>query len=135
MGSNYIKLEGNSYIPRADVEPTVTINPGFSGLTIRFQGNNYLYKVQGCFLSASTTSSLASSFDFYSNIKSISSKFHPFTAIPIDEYTVINNNILQINFPIINLSACNVDFIFTNPAGYSKASNSNRFTFVKITSG
>jgi len=135
MGDNYIKLGGNSFIPRADIEPTVTITPGFTGLTIRFQGNNYLYKVQGCFLSASTHTSLASAFNFYSNIKSISSKFQTFTAIPIEEYDVIDNNILQIKFPKVSLSACNVDFIFTNPAGYAKASDSSRFTYVRITSG
>lgn len=135
MGDYYIKLGGGSFIPRADTEPSVTITPGFTGLTLRFQGNNYLYKVQGCYLSASTDTELASAFDFYSNIKSISSKFQTFTAIPIEDYEVINNNILEIKFPKISLSACNVDFIFTNPAGYAKASNSSRFTHVRITSG
>jgi len=134
MGSRYLKLGDGSFIPRGKIVPTVTITPGFTGLKLRFQGNNFGYYVRGLYLSANTNNAMLSCFDFYSHIKSISSKFHAFSGYPIEDYTVIDNNTLSIQFPKINLSAVNIDFIFTNPAGYVKASQSSRFTHIKILS-
>jgi len=128
----YIRLGGTAYTPRQKTFPSLTISPGLTSLKLRFQGNNFFYKVQGCYLSANTDNEMISAFDFYSGIKSISAKFTAFSGIPIDDYQIIGNNILTINFPQITLSGCNVDFIFTNPAGYAKASNSNRFSYVRI---
>lgn len=128
----YIRLGGSAYIPRQETEPTLTLSPGLTSVRLRFQGNNFFYKVQGCYLSANTDNAMISAFDFYSGIRSISAKFAAFSAIPIDNYNVIGNNILTITMPKTTLSGCNVDFIFTNPAGYAKASSSNRFTYIRI---
>lgn len=134
MGKRYKKFRGPSFIPLEKNKPAVTIVPGFSGLKLRFQGNNFKYTVQNVYLSANVSNPILSSFDFYSKIKSISSKFHPFSGYPLTDYTIIDNNTLDIKFPKINLSACNIDFIFANPAGYFKASQSNLFTHVRILS-
>ena len=79
MGDRYLKLGGGSFTPRAKIAPTVTITPGFTGLKLRFQGNQFAYKIQGLYLSANTDNAMLSCFDFYSHIRSISSKFHPFS--------------------------------------------------------
>jgi len=121
------------FYPELNQEPTITITQGSSAAVFTFQGDMFVYTAgNGLYLSANVTSPLLSSFDLYSNTSSISSKFPPFTAYPIEEYEIINNNLLKFRMPSLYLGACKIDFIFANEAGYAKASDSSRFSYVQV---
>lgn len=122
------------YTPLEKKTPSVTISPGSTGLRITFEGYSLDQSPQGLYLSANTDHAILSTYDFYSKVKSLSAKFPPFKGYPIQDYEIINYNLITINFPKIPLSGCNVDFIFTNDAGYAKASNSKWFSYVTIAS-
>jgi hypothetical protein len=123
------------YYPNPRTEPTLTIKPGQINVSFTFQGDMFSYITgNGLYLSANVINPILSSFDFYSETKSLSTKFPPFTGYPIQEYEIFNNNVLKFNMPNTSLTGCNVDFIFCNEAGYAKASQSSRFSYVKILS-
>ena len=114
-------------------EPTITITQGSSAAVFTFQGDMFDYKTEnGLYLSANVNSPLLSSFNFYSNTKSISAKFPAFTGYPIQNYEVLNNNVLRFRMPSIYLVPCKIDFIFANDAGYALASQSSRFSYVQV---
>lgn len=119
--------------PELDRQPTITITQGSSAAVFTFQGDMFNYTAgNGLYLSANVTSPLLSSFNFYSNTSSISSKFPAFTGYPIENYEVLNNNLLRFRMPSIYLGPCKIDFIFANEAGYSLASDSSRFSYVQV---
>jgi hypothetical protein len=121
------------FYPELNQEPTITITQGSSAAIFTFQGDMFSYTAgNGLYLSANVVSPLLSSFDFYSNTSSISSKFPPFTGYPIEEYEIINNNILKFRMPPVYLGTCKIDFIFANEAGYALASRSSRFSYVQM---
>lgn len=123
------------YYPNPETEPTLTLNAGQTNVIFSFQGDMFERVTgNGLYLSANIVNPVLSSFNFYSNIKSISAKFPAFTGYPITEYEIFNNNILKFRMPYIVLSGCNLDFIFCNEAGYAKASQSKFFSYVKILS-
>ena len=55
-----------------------------------------------------------------------------FTGYPIEDYEIINNNILKFRMPPVYLGTCKIDFIFANEAGYALASRSSRFSYVQM---
>lgn len=113
-------------------EPMITILQGSSSTIFTFQGDMFDYKTQnGLYLSANVQNSLLSTFDFYSNTKSISAKFPAFKGYPIENYEVLNNNTLKFRMPSIYLGICKIDFIFANNAGYTLASSSKKFSYVQ----
>lgn len=114
--------------------PSLTISPGFTGVQITFEGYSLDQSPQSVYLSANTDHAILSTYNFYSNVKSLSAKFPAFKGYPITDFEVISYNIITINFPKIPLSSCNVDFIFANDAGYAKASQSRWFSYVTISS-
>ena len=123
------------YYPNPRTEPTLTLEPGQTNVTFMFQGDMFQYVTgNGLYLSANVMNPILSSFNFYSQVKSLSGKFPAFTGYPIQEYEIYSNNVLKFKMPSIPLSGCNIDFIFCNEAGYAKASQSNRFSYVKILS-
>lgn len=110
----------------------ITILQGSSSTIFTFQGDMFDYKTQnGLYLSANVQNSLLSTFDFYSNTKSISAKFPAFKGYPIENYEVLNNNTLKFRMPSIYLGICKIDFIFANNAGYTLASSSKKFSYVQ----
>lgn len=121
------------FIPVSIKEPTITITQGSSAAVFTFQGDMFNYITgNGLYLSANVNNSLLSSFNFYSNTKSISAKFPAFKGYPIEDYEILNNNILRFRMPSIYLGPCKIDFIFANDAGYALASQSSRFTYVQV---
>ena len=121
------------FIAALDREPSITITQGSSAAVFTFQGDMFDYITgNGLYLSANVTNSLLSSFDFYSNTKSISAKFPAFKGYPIEDYEVLNINVLRFRMPSIYLGPCKIDFIFANDAGYALASQSSRFTYVQV---
>jgi len=121
------------FYPELAQEPTITITQGSSAATFTFQGDMFSYTAgNGLYLSANVTNPILSSFDFYSNTSSISSKFPAFTGYPIEDYEILNNNVLKFRMPSLYLGTCKIDFIFANEAGYAKASDSSRFSYVQM---
>ena len=121
------------FYTQIDQEPTITITQGSSAAIFTFQGDMFNYKTEnGLYLSANVTNSILSSFNFYSNTKSISAKFPAFKGYPINSYQVLNNNIIRFRMPSVYLGTCKIDFVFANDAGYALASQSNRFTYVQM---
>jgi len=114
-------------------EPTITISQGSSAAVFTFQGDMFDYTTgNGLYLSANVNSPLLSSYDFYSNTKSISAKFPAFKGYPIENYEILTNNILRFRMPSIYLGPCKIDFVFANDAGYGLASQSKNFTYVQV---
>jgi len=123
------------FYPELNQEPTLTITQGSSAAIFTFQGDMFNYKTgNGLYLSANVTNPILSSYNFYSNIKSISAKFPAFKGYPITSYEVLNNNILRFRMPSVYLGNCKIDFVFANDAGYALASQSSRFTYVQMIS-
>lgn len=71
------------------------------------------------------------SVNLYSTVKSISSFYPAFSGIPVENFKVINNNILEFFLPK-NLPLGYYDILFCNPAGYYKASNSKKFAYINV---
>lgn len=123
------------FYPQLNQEPTITIIQGSSAAIFSFQGDMFNYKTEnGLYLSANVTNSILSSFNFYSNTKSISAKFPAFKGYPITSYEVLNNNIIRFRMPSVYFGTCKIDFVFANEAGYALASQSSRFTYVQMLS-
>jgi len=121
------------FYPELNKEPTITITQGSSAAIFTFQGDMFSYIVgNGLYLSANVINPILSSFDFYSNTKSISAKFPAFKGYPIENYEILNNNVLKFRMPSLYLGSCKIDFIFANEAGYAKASDSSRFSYVQM---
>ena len=123
------------FYPELNQEPTLTIVQGSSAAIFTFQGDMFDYITgNGLYLSANVINPILSSYNFYSNIKSISAKFPAFTGYPITNYEILNNNILRFRMPSVYLGNCKIDFVFANEAGYGLASQSSRFTYVQMIS-
>ena len=80
------------------------------------------YKGDGLFLSSSDAFFNQNFFDFYSDTRSTSAFYPPFSGTPVEEYTVLEDG-TKIEFKLPNnLSVGFYDVIFCNEAGYSKLS-------------
>lgn len=100
---------------------------------VTIYGDMFQYKtLNGLYLSSSNTliPSLTT-LDLYSNVKSISGRYPAITVFPVEEYSVVENYILQFKLPP-NLPVGNYDIIYFNDAGYFKASNTKKFTYFTV---
>jgi len=112
--------------------PVFTIYTGVSGRRITLQGDMFKYRTDvGLYLSSSSFDGSQKYYDLYSNVKSISSNNPPFSAYPLSNYDVNNNNILNFEMPA-RTRAEKLDIIYANPAGYIKASQMDGFTFIRV---
>jgi len=84
------------------------------------------YTGAGLYLSGSSSDFNQEFLDFYSTIKSVSSYYPPFSATPIEKYTVTEEgNRLEFFLPT-NLPVGDFDIIFCNQAGYAKISDEKK---------
>lgn len=72
-------------------------------------------------------------YNLYSGTASVSSSNPPFSAFPVGNYEVVNNNIIYFTLSSFS-SPQKIDIIVANDAGYTLASSSKKFDFVNITS-
>jgi len=99
---------------------------------IFLEGDMFNYKTEnGLYLSSNKFNGSQGYYDFYSTTKSISSQNPPFSAYPVTNFTVFNNNTLQFELSGFNQPQ-QLDIIYANSAGYRKASTSKRFSYIQI---
>jgi hypothetical protein len=103
-----------------------------SSTFIKMFGENFNYStLNGLYLSTNNPQMSSIVLDIFSNIKSISSKFVPIEAFPVETYEYKYG---EVSFYLPNnLLAGNYDIIYINNAGYFKASNSLTFTYFTVT--
>ena len=95
-------------------------------------GENFNFStLNGLYLSTNNPQMTSILLDVFSNIKSISSKFVPIEAFPVETYDYKYD---EVSFYLpSNLLVGNYDIIYINNAGYFKASNSLTFTYFTVT--
>jgi hypothetical protein len=115
------------------VEKVIIIAQNLLGrATITLYGDMFQhYTDKGLYLSGNSPVFSGNYYDFYSNIRSLSANFKPFTGTPI-EYRLISENEIQFILPK-DIPLGDYDVIFCNPAGYGKASNTKNFDKITIT--
>jgi len=112
--------------------PVFTIYTGVSGRRITMQGDMFKYRTDaGLYLSSNSFDGTQKYYDLYSTVKSISSNNPPFSAYPLNNYDVSSNNVLSFEMPV-RTRAEKLDIIYANPAGYIRASQMDRFTFIQV---
>ena len=95
-------------------------------------GDMFQYKtLNGLYLSSSNVSMSSIELNLFTGIKSISAKYPKISAFPVNNFELIDNNIIQFILPV-NLESGNYDIIYINGAGYFKASDSKKFTYFTI---
>jgi hypothetical protein len=108
-------------------------------------GENFQFQtLNGLYLSSSNPSMTSINLDIYTNVKSISAKFPAISVFPVENFEVKEIKLFpydkfglkkryDVEFILPrNLLSGNYDIIYFNAAGYSKASDSKRFTYFKI---
>ena len=99
---------------------------------ITIQGDYYKYITgNGLYLSSSNVNFNLSSFNFYSNIRLVSSANPPFNGTPVEDFTIASSNELVFDLPA-NLPKGKYDIIFCNPAGYVNAMRNKQFKGINI---
>jgi len=111
-----------------------TVLTGVSGREFTMRGNMFKERVEnGLFLSSNNPDYPPYYYDFFSNVRSVSTGNPGFSAVPIDKYTIINNNTL--NFTLSSFKKVQrLDVIFANTAGYELASRSKAFSYIQVIS-
>jgi len=69
--------------------------------------------------------------DLYSGIKNLSANNVPFSGIPVQDYQILNNYVLEFALPNFLIQG-KYDIIYCNPAGYYKASSNKKFNFINV---
>jgi hypothetical protein len=114
--------------------PTFVVQTNRNDIWIKLEGDMFRFKTNaGLFLSSSSFDGTEQYFNFYSNIKSVSSSNSPFYAYPLSSYEVDSNNIIRFKLPPRTKQE-KLDFIFANDAGYRLASWGPRFTYIQVVS-
>jgi len=100
----------------------IPINVGFVP-NITLFGNNFQY-TNGVFLSSNRNTNLAnvSAYNFFSNVKRLSSICPPFSGQEINNYTVVNSNTISVGLTSIT-NPGTYDIIIKNDGGYFKTSS------------
>jgi len=116
------------------IGPTFTIPVNTTGKIITLYGDMFKYQTaNGLYLSSNKSFITQQSYDFYSNIKSVSANNPPFNAFPVTNFIVYNNNTLRFTLSAFK-DPQKLDIIYANPAGYNLASRGKRFTYIEIVS-
>jgi len=99
---------------------------------ITLYGNYYRYITgNGLYLSSSNINFNVSAYNFYSNIRLVSSANPPFYGTPVEEFVVIGNNEIVVDLPV-GLPKGKYDIVFCNPAGYVTAMRNKQFKGITI---
>lgn len=99
---------------------------------ITLYGNYYRYITgNGLYLSSSSAGFNTSGYNFYSNIRLVSSANPPFYGTPVEEYTIIGDSEIVFDLPI-GLPKGKYDIVFCNPAGYVTAMRNKQFKGITI---
>ena len=111
-----------------------TVLTGVSGRKFSITGTMLKYKTSnGLYLSSNKPSFPTTYYDFYSKIKHLSASNPGFSAIPITEYKIINDNTL--NFTLTSFRTVQkINIIYANPAGYALATDSKFFSYIHVIS-
>ena len=113
-------------------EPSFRFKTGTPPRIFYLEGNMFNFSTgNGLYLSSNKFNGSEQYFDFYSGIKSVSAQNPPFSAYPINQYTVYDNNILSFTLSTFNVPQ-KLDIIYANDAGYRLASSGKRFSFIEI---
>lgn len=116
------------------ITPFFTVLVGTSGRRIVMDGNMFNYRTDnGLFLSSNIPTADTKLYDLYSGTASISAANPPFSAFPVNDFTVNTNNTLNFSLPAF-YETRKIDIIFANEAGYTLASSGKRFTYISIVS-
>lgn len=112
------------------MDKTITVQTeNLSTTRIVMEGYMFRNKVSnGLYLSGDSYNTVYN--DFYSDVRSISANNPPFSGIPVTDFKIIGENRLEFTLPQVPQGS--YDIIFCNPAGYSKASNSNKFISIYV---
>lgn len=111
-----------------------TVLTGTSGKIVVVDGNMFNYRTDnGLFLSSNVPTADAKLYDLYSGTRSVSAANPPFSAFPVNNFTVGTNNILQFALPAF-YEPRKLDIIFANDAGYALASSDRTFSYISIVS-
>lgn len=103
-----------------------------SSQTFYMEGNMFDFSTgNGLYLSSNNFNGTQGYYDFYSKVKSVSAQNPPFSAYPIDQYTVFTNNTLSFKLSSFNTPQ-KLDIIYANDAGYRLASSGKRFSYIEI---
>lgn len=115
-------------------EPSFTVLTGTSGKIVVVEGSMFSFRTSnGLFLSSNIPTADTALYDLYSSVQSVSAANPPFSAFPVNNYTVNTNNVLTFTLPAFHETR-NLDIIFANDAGYALASSGKRFTYISIVS-
>lgn len=115
--------------------PSFIIPVSASGKIITLQGDMFNFRTSnGLYLSSNKPNPLQKYYDLFSATRSVSANNPPFSAIPVDNFTVHTNNIIVFNLPKFD-EPQRLDIVYANPAGYNLASRGKRFTYIEIVSG
>ena len=116
------------------MEPSFTIKTiNLSSTLVTIYGDMFQYKtLNGLYLSSSNVGMSSIELNLYTGIKSISAKYPKISAFPVNNFVVIDENIIQFTLPT-DLKDGDYDIIYMNGAGYFKASDSKKFTYFRIT--
>lgn len=85
----------------------------------------------GLFVSSNTLPGIP--YNLYSSVKSISSSNPTFSAFAVNDYVIVNNNIIYFTLSAFNTPQ-KLDVIVANDAGYTKASLAKTFDYINIMS-
>ena len=106
----------------------MTINSiDISNTTIILNGSFLRYITgNGLYLSSTNTTFNISAYNFYTNIKLVSSVNPVFYGTPIEDYTIVSDSEVRVKLPL-DLQPGEYDIVFCNPAGYVTAKSNKKF--------
>lgn len=94
-------------------------------------GDMFNYSTRnGLFVSSNTLPGMPYH-DMYSSIRSASSSNPPFSAFAVNNYNVVNNNIIFFTLSALNIPQ-KLDIIVANDAGYELASRTKGFDYINV---
>ena len=100
-------------------DPTYVVPVSTNNKVITLYGNMFKYQTaNGLYLSSNKTGLPKQRYDFYSGVKSVSANNPPFSGIPVDNFIVYNNNVLQFTLSAFKIPQ-KLDIIYANPAGHN----------------
>jgi len=103
-----------------------------NGVRVDLYGDYFKYITgNGLYLSSTNSTFNLSSYNFYSNIRLVSSANPPFNGTPVQEFSIVSDSQVTFYLPE-NLPPGKYDVIYCNPAGYTKASKSKRFKLITV---
>jgi|694.fasta_scaffold80735_3 hypothetical protein len=108
---------------------TITLTPSQSAVIISLMGYNYDLLSSIALSSSTVAFPFLTAFNYFTNLRRVSSICLPFSGYPLSSYNVINKNRLSISLDTLILTGTNIrnyiDIIFMNQAGYTKLSDKN----------